>query len=318
MGRDPTDPESLLGHMRFCNRYWAMRGIGAQATSAIEGAVWDIIGKVKRQPVWQLLGDGELHPVLLYASDGGNPRSPKEIFEETQYYAGLGYRAYKMSCGGDPDENGGRLSRDRERVKAAREGLGVDKYLFVDVCVPQRSVNWEPGRAEAYMEALAPFHPRFMEEPAMTYELKRYCDLQALGLVPTAGGESFTSPEEFEPFLRAGALGVAQPDAAVVGGPASCVEVIKMGRTFGVPVVLHTWCAGVGIAQNIHAACSFDGVLAMEFPQYQHPLATEPLQSIWEFNDGYLTPPSEPGLGVKVSDELLRKYPYLPESDRDY
>jgi L-alanine-DL-glutamate epimerase-like enolase superfamily enzyme len=168
------------------------------------------------------------------------------------------------------------------------------------------------------MEVLAPFEPRFLEEPAMTYELERYRELQALRLIPTAGGESFTSPEEFELFLRSGALGVAQPDAAVVGGPASCVEVIELARSLGISVCLHTWCAGVGIAQNIHAACSVDGVLAMESPQYLHPLASEPIQSIWEFNDGYLTPPSEPGLGVKVSDELLVKYPFKPESDRDY
>ncbi len=318
LGMDPTGPDSTLTHMRFCNRYWAMRGIGAQATSAIEGALWDIASKVKNLPLWKLLGDGKSRPVLLYASDGGNPRTPEEIFEETQYYVGLGYRAYKMSCGGDPDENGDRLSFDRERVRAAREGLGDERFLFLDVCVPQRSKNWQRGQAEAYMKALAPFKPRFMEEPAMTYELERYRELQTLRLIPTAGGESFTSPEEFEPFLKSGALGVAQPDASVVGGPASCVEVCNMARVHGVSVCLHTWCAGVGIAQNIQAACSVDGLLAMEFPQYVNPLATEPLESIWKFEGGYLTPPNEPGLGVKISEDLLMKYKYRPDSERDY
>ncbi|MFZ0634043.1 MAG: mandelate racemase/muconate lactonizing enzyme family protein [Candidatus Acidiferrales bacterium] len=318
IGMDPSDPDPVLKHMRFCNRYWGMRGIGAQATSAIEGALWDIVGKIHNQPVWKLLGDGKQHPVMIYASDGGNPRTPQEIFEETRYYAGLGFRAYKMSCGGDPDENGDRVPIDRERVKAAREGLGDERFLFVDVCVPQRSENWERGHAERYMQALAPFKPRFMEEPAMTYELSRYRELQALSLIPTAGGESFTSSEEFEPFLATHALGVAQPDAAVVGGPKSCVEVINRARTLGIPVCLHCWCAGVGIAQNIQAACSVDGVLAMEFPQYKHPLATEPIKAIYTVEDGYLTPPIEPGLGVKITEDLLVKYPYVPESDRDY
>jgi L-alanine-DL-glutamate epimerase-like enolase superfamily enzyme len=61
-----------------------------------------------------------------------------------------------------------------------------------------------------------------------------------------------------------------------------------------------------------------DGLLAMEFPQYVNPLATEPLESIWNFNDGYLTPPHEPGLGVKISDDLLRTYEYTSDSERDY
>ena len=61
-------------------------------------------------------------------------------------------------------------------------------------------------------------------EPAMTYDLEGYRQLQQLRLAPTAGGESFTCPEEFDPFLQSGAYGVAQPDAAVVGGRAAVLK----------------------------------------------------------------------------------------------
>ncbi len=310
---------AVLREMRFWNRYWAMRGIGAQTTSAVEAALWDIVGQVKGQPLWQLLGDGKPHPVLLYASDGDNRLPSQEIFEEAQFYLSRGYRAYKMRCGGDPYETDpDRLDLDIERVAAAREGLGYDRLLFVDVSVPQRSQPWERGRAEAYMEALHRYDVRFIEEPAMTYDLGRYRELQRLSLIPIAGGESFCCPEEFEPFLDAGAYGIAQPDAAVVGGPASCVDVCNRARQLGIAVCLHTWCAGVGIAQNLHVACGIEGVLAMEGPQMIHGPATEPLENIWHFDDGYLAPPTQSGLGVGITGELLNKYPYQPGKELDY
>jgi len=61
----------------------------------------------------------------------------------------------------------------------------------------------------------------FSKNRPVTYDVKRYRELQALNLIPTAGGESLCCPEEFEPFFETGAFGVAQPDAAVVGGPES-------------------------------------------------------------------------------------------------
>jgi L-alanine-DL-glutamate epimerase-like enolase superfamily enzyme len=320
IGGDALEPIATLQHMRFWNRYWAMRGIGAQSTSAIEAALWDIVGQVKGQPVWQLLGDGQPRPVLLYASNGGNARSPQEIFDDASSWVAQGYRAYKMRCGEDPNDpiDPNRLRVDTERVEAAREALGPERLLFVDAGVPQHPVTWANGKAEAYLKAFHPYNVRFFEEPALTYDLQRYRELQSLNLIPIAGGESFTCPEEFEPFFEAGAYGVAQPDAAVVGGPASCVEVCKRAREFGISVCLHTWCAGVGIAQNFHAACSVDGVLAMEGPQMIHAPATVPLQNIWQFEDGYLQPPTAPGLGVVITDEFLSQYAYQPDSERYY
>jgi L-alanine-DL-glutamate epimerase-like enolase superfamily enzyme len=151
----------------------------------------------------------------------------------------------------------------------------------------------------------------------MTYDVARYRELHRRGVIPTAGGESFTCPEEFEPFFEAGAFGVVQPDAAVVGGPASCVDVLVRARTLGVPACLHSWSAGVGIAQNLHAACAVDGVIALEGSQVAHAPASEPLRPIWHFADGYLQQPSAPGLGVSITEELLAACRFESGNERD-
>lgn len=319
VGQNVLDYDGLLANMRFKNRYWAMRGLGAQATSAIEGAVLDLAAQALGQPLWKLLGAAKPEPIVLYASAGENVSCPEDILTEARFYASQGYRAYKLRCGGARyTDSSNRLALDIERVAAAREGLGSEGMLFVDVAVPQRPVAWERGRAEAYVEALRRFDVSFLEEPAMTYDVVRYRELQALHLIPTAGGESFCCPEEFEPFFEAGAYGVAQPDAAVVGGPQSCLRVCQRAQALGVPVSLHAWSAGVGLAQNLHAGWAANGILAMEWPQAVHPLASRPIEGLLEFRNGYAVPCEKPGLGVAIPEAMLSEYAYQSGCDRDF
>jgi D-galactarolactone cycloisomerase len=318
-GKDVSDPRVALAEMRFENRYWAMRGVGGQCTSAVEAALWDIASQARQLPLWRLLGGQHPQPILAYASAGLVSLSPAEIQQEVHYFVEQGFRAYKICVCGSQTDVSDRLVIDIERVAAAREALGPDRLLFVDMGIPQKPLNWTFERAEAYLRGMAPYNIRFLEEPAMTYDVSMYQRLQRIGLVPIAGGESFCCPEEFEPFFAAGALAVVQPDAAVVGGPASCVEVIRRARECGVSVALHTWCAGVGIAQNLHAACSVtNGVLVMECPTAIHPVANEPIREIWHLDDGYIRPPSLPGLGVSITPQLLRDNLYRPDSERNY
>ncbi len=318
VGRDPRKPDTVLSEMRFRNRYWAMRGIGAQCTSAIEAALWDIAGKVAGQPLWRLLGDGAPRPVLLYASAGESHLSPDEVFNEVRECTALGFHAYKIRCGGRRDACEPDLETDRRRVEAARAALGESGKLFVDIAVPQKTSQWDIARVEAFSRALSDLDVGFLEEPAMTYDVIGYRRIRELGLIPPAGGESFSCPEEFTPFLEAGAYGVAQPDAAVCGGPASCTKVIQQAARRSVPVAIHAWSAGVGLAQNIHAACSCEGVTVMEWPMSHHPLAELPLRNMWDFRDGMLHPPEAPGLGVSIDDQLLSAYPLQQDEERDF
>jgi L-alanine-DL-glutamate epimerase-like enolase superfamily enzyme len=316
----PTDdPVETMRRVRFQNRYWAMRGIGAGAISAIESAVYDLHAQSLGQPLWKVIGDGTARPVMAYASAGDNSFSPDEIFAQVRRLRELGFRAYKIRAGGNlRDGSADRLALDVQRVAAAREALGQEGRLFVDVGVPQRPVTWSLQRAEEYIRALEPYDIGFFEEPAMTYDIDGYAALQKLALIPIAGGESFTDPEEFLPFFRASALGVAQPDAAVVGGPVSCAGVCREAAACGIPVCLHAWSAGVGIAQNLHAAWAATNALAIEWPVSEHAPQTEPLRPLVQLEDGYLHPSTAPGLGVAVSAELLRRYPYESNRERDF
>ena len=313
------DPHETIRVVRFQNRYWAMRGIGAAASSAIESALFDLHAQAQGKPLWQSLGIGQGRKVLAYASAGDMSFSPEGIFQQARRLRAQGFRAYKLRAGGragDPPAD--RLALDVDRVAAAREAMGADASIFVDVGVPQRPQPWPSAKAEAYLRALQPYNIGFLEEPAMTYDIAGYAALQRLGLAPVAGGESLADPEEFKPFFEAGAYGVAQPDAAVVGGPVSCMAVCRMAAQFDVPVCLHAWSAGVGIAQNLHAAWAADNAIAIEFPVSEHAPQSEPLTPLLQFEDGYLLPSPRPGLGVEITEQLLARYRYQTGNERDF
>jgi L-alanine-DL-glutamate epimerase-like enolase superfamily enzyme len=86
----------------------------------------------------------------------------------------------------------------------------------------------------------------------------------------------------------------------------------------GVPVCLHAWSAGVGIAQNLHVAWAAPNAMAIEWPISHHPTQTQPLSKLVQFRSGYLLPADAPGLGVEVSDGLIAGYPCQDHRDRDF
>ena len=96
------------------------------------------------------------------------------------------------------------------------------------------------------------------------------------------------------------------------------MSVCRSAAASGVPVCLHAWSAGVGIAQNLHAAWAAKNAIAIEVPVSEHAPQTEPLAPLLRFQDGYLLPSSRPGLGVDVTEELLARYAYQPGHERDF
>jgi D-galactarolactone cycloisomerase len=176
---ETDDPFETMRTVRFRNLYWAMRGIGAVASSAIEAAVFDVYAQAQGKPLWQLLNNGKGQKVLAYASAGDNSFSPEGIFKQARRLREAGYRAYKIRAGGKPtDSPAERLVVDTERIAAGREAMGPEAKIFVDVGVPQRTDAWPRERAEAYLRALEPYRVGFLEEPAKTYDLARYVALQ--------------------------------------------------------------------------------------------------------------------------------------------
>ena len=172
---------------------------------------------------------------------------------------------------------------------------------------------WNAGTASQVLESLERFNLVFFEEPLHYNDIDGYSQLCRETTVPVAGGECLTTLQEFAQYAKADALDVAQPDASYIG-MVPFVETAQLFAARNRRVATHAWSSGAGVMENIHAAFASPNVAILEIPPLAGPLHTEIYGDGYRFEDGYILPPQAPGLGVRLTDEVKARFPFVPNS----
>jgi len=120
----------------------------------------------------------------------------------------------------------------------------------------------------------------------------------------------FNEVSQFQSYIEAGALGVAQPDASVLAGPHSCLAVGRQAEQQGIRVAMHSFAGPVAQMQNVHAALAIPECDWVEFATLYHPIMQDVLEPIWKFKDGRFEAPSTPGMGICITPTLQKRYAY--------
>jgi L-alanine-DL-glutamate epimerase-like enolase superfamily enzyme len=302
IGEDPTDVARLYQKMYSKTLFWARVGAGLSTIGAIETALWDILGKVRQEPVWKLLG-GAIHARLpLYAS-GGLEKPLEETVEEMKAYKRDGLRAVKIRIGMG-------FERDLKKVATVRETLGDDIHLMVDAVQGHNPEPYTSAEAIRIGKAMEPFNLRWFEEPCAATDYEGYARVRNAVDIPISGGESSTSIFEFRSFFNAAALDIAQPDTAHSGGIQECRKIATLAQNYGVEVAFHSWASSVVIAPNYHLAFTTPNTAILEYPTWGYPLRDELFTQPLDIREGYLYPPQAPGLGVELTKEVREKYAF--------
>lgn len=319
------DPRRLTARMRTCFAYWGRVGLGAAVLAGIEGALWDLAGRLRGVPVHRLLATQAPDSLPTYATGGPSPWPPERLVEKVGFYLGLGFRAVKVSTGyldADTREEvaavGAAQAVDLEVAKATllRDTFGPAFGLLLDGHMGHREgpARWDADTALAVLRALAPFGVPFLEEPLPYDDLEGYAAVTAESPVPVAGGEQLSTVGEFETFAARGAFSVAQPDAAWLGID-GFVQVARKFAGQGRHVAPHAWSAGVGVMQNVHAAFACANTMVVELPPAAGPLHTELWGDSLQLRDGRVLRPDGPGLGVRLTDETKARFPFRPGAE---
>jgi L-alanine-DL-glutamate epimerase-like enolase superfamily enzyme len=303
VGTESLEVAARYRDMCDVTAYWSVTGAARHVVGAVETALWDANGTHLGQPVHELLGGARTRSIPLYGS-GGDSGTRAGTESELVAAAGMGIRTVKIRA------------RHAEVDKvvattelASRSGIAV----AVDMC---QNLAVRGGTADEALEFLARVvagtgrPPAFLEEPLGLDRLEEYPRLRAAAGAPIAGGEIVTTPGELVARVRAGYYDLVQPDATVIGGIGATSEVFAAApdRT-----VVHCWGSGVGMAANYHAAFAGGGTLA-EWPLPAYPLRTELLAEPFRVVDGQLLAPTAPGLGIRLTDEVERRYPFRPDA----
>ncbi|WP_373505539.1 mandelate racemase/muconate lactonizing enzyme family protein [Aestuariivirga sp.] len=275
----------------------------AHTFSGIEMALWDVLGKKRNAPVYELLGYTAAYPKLPYASQLFGD-TPTETLAGCRKARERGFRAVK--CGWGPFGRGS-LNDDREHLQAAREGIGADGTLLVDAGQIFREDVEAAARRIPLLEEV---NTVWFEEPFLGGAYGAYAALSARsGNVKLAGGEASHNFHMAQQLIDYGKVGYVQIDCGRIGGIGPAKRAADYAVERGVTYVNHTFTSHLALCASLQPFAGLKDHVICEFP-------FAPKSVAWDMSETHLMPdangevkiPAAPGLGVTMSAAGMRKY----------
>jgi L-rhamnonate dehydratase len=303
IGGDPWDVEFLWQHMYRKTMAFGRKGIGMVAISAVDIALWDLLGKAAKQPVFRLLGGRTKPRIPVYASRlYSTPLD--ELAAEARRYKEQGYKAMKLRFGWGPADGAAGMQRNLDLVRTVREAVGNEIDVMADAYM-----GWTLDYARRMLPLLEPFHLRWLEEPVIPDDMYGYAELKSYGRVPIAGGEHEFTLAGFRDLLEARALDYIQFDTNRVGGITQARKIAALAEAHAVPVVPHA-----GQMHNYHVVmASLNSPIAEHFPLVDVEVGNELFWYIFDgeprARDGFVDlSDSVPGLGLTINEDALGQF----------
>jgi galactonate dehydratase len=286
--------------------------------SALEMACWDIVGKAAGQPVYNLLG-GRVHEKLrtytyIYARPGDATdvyRDPDLAAQRAAEYLGQGFTALKFDPAGPYSAFDGRqlsleeIDRSVRFCKQLRAAVGMKADLLFGTHGQMTAAG-----AIRLAKKLEPYDPLWFEEPVPPDAPQEMAKVARATSIPIAAGERLATKYDFGRLLRAGGAAILQMNLGRVGGLLEAKKIAGMAEVDHVQIAPHLYCGPVVGAANIQLAACSPNFLILEsierWDGFQAQILRKPVR--WE--EGYVIPPIEPGLGIELNEEVIEKFPY--------
>ncbi|MCO6457779.1 MAG: mandelate racemase/muconate lactonizing enzyme family protein [Pirellulaceae bacterium] len=285
IGRDAAAIEALYSQ-------WGLDGGYVQ--SGVEMAMWDLLGKACRMPLYQLWG-GLLRPRVELAACMGI-RPPDEAGQIARQYVEQGFSTMKTKAGRDPEE-------DLAMVRGIRDAVGDQLHLRIDP-----NTGYSPDVCRQLARDLERYNLQYFEQPMPADLLEESARIRRETSTPLALNESVTTLAVVRRILELEAAAVLLPDTYQCGGLKACKLVADLAASAGVPCVMH--CAhdlGLKTAAMLHLAASTANFsLANDCTYYG--LVDDVIREPLRIERGSLAPPDAPGLGVEVDLEKVRRF----------
>ncbi len=295
----PDDIEAIAARVRYDSMDLLQ---AAHTFSGVEMALWDLLGRARGEPVWRLLGYRESTAKTPYASVLFGD-TPAETLERARRARANNFRAAKFGWGpfGRTD-----AAADRDQLEAAREGLGPDGVLLVDV--GQIFVE-DVARAAERLPALEAAGATWLEEPFAGSAFEAYAELAAQSKTPLAGGEAAHNVAMARHLMDFGKIGFVQIDTGRIGGIGPAKEVADLAVARGVTFVNHTFTSHLALSASLQPFAGLAEHEICEYPAEPKPVATAFVANpLARAADGTLKAPDAPGLGVDIDLGAARDY----------
>ena len=286
--------------------------------SGIEMACWDIVGKELNKPVYELLG-GQVHERLrsytyLYPGEGEGDdfyHDADRSAERATEYVAKGFTALKFDPAGAYTVYDGHqpsledIARSVEFVKKLREAVGTKADLLFGT-----HGQFTTSGAIRLARQLEPYDPLWFEEPTPPENPAEMARVARQTSIPIATGERLTTKYEFARVLENQAASILQMALGRVGGILEAKKIAGMAETYYAQIAPHLYCGPIEGAANIQISTCTPNFLILESIQTWGGFHSEILKKPIQWEEGYVIPPSDPGLGVELDEEVALAHPY--------
>ena len=322
IGRDPMQRGALWQEMYRSQYFEGGRTLTA-AISAIDIALYDIVGKKLGVPVYELLGGRQRDWVPTFASGGGS--TPEEMIDVAQRMMAEGFDCFRLGRGYKPESEGIFEPRDSIALTAeglikTREAIGRRPVIGIDY-----HHRLSVAEAASFCQMMPPHTLDFLEEPIRDETPEAYEVLRTLTNIPFAIGEEFASKWQFLPYIERGLSNYIRIDICNVGGITEAMKVVGWAEAHYIDLMPHNPLGPICVAATSHmamASANFSWLEIRESAGEQNGFYSKevfPVQP--EIVPGRVTVLDQPGLGVEVDEASLtepaRHYemPHLKRND---
>jgi D-galactarolactone cycloisomerase len=296
LGRDPRDIEDLWDSMyKVLRARGRTKGFTIEALSAVDIALWDILGKSLDVPAYRLLG-GSCNPTLrAYATEVMLGKPDSERLRDAEAYVEAGFGAFKVAVGIN-------VGDDVAFIKQLRERFGYAVDIAVDA-----NCGLTYNSALRFARSLERFEVMWMEEPIPPEFIDQYAELRRATSTPIAAGESEFTVFGFKDWVSRNALDIVQPDVGRAGGISQLKKISDMSGAHGLEFAPHCGHgSAVTYSATAHVAKSSKNFKIFEMEQLHNPLREHLVLRPMKTEGGRINVPDEPGLGIEL-DETFAK-----------
>jgi L-alanine-DL-glutamate epimerase-like enolase superfamily enzyme len=295
LNEDPFNIELIMRRLYGFAGWHFTRHIANWAFGGVEMALWDIVGKSSKRPLYQLFG-GCLRRkipffIFLFRDD------LKTMAGEARRYVGEGFKTIYLKVGLDEGE-------ELKQIKEIRDAVGYEVALRLDA-----NEAWSPGAAIRFIKKMERFEPEFIEQPVSASDLEGMVRVRKAVGVPILADQGSRTLSEAMNVVRRGAADALSTSPLDSEGIAGCRKVAAVAEAAGLPVIMHSNVeTGLATASFLHIIASTPNFLYANQTELPH-LSDNILKDYdLKFSDGCLEVPDRPGLGVDLDWDKVRKY----------
>lgn len=311
IGKDPRRVEDINQEL-YRSQYYEGGTIIAAATSAIDIALWDILGKYLNVPVWQLLGGATRRHVTCFID--GPAGSGRSFADQAEDLVGKGWKTIRfLPETGDPEFKQHRDSIfepwesiywTADQIKQVRQRVGPDIQLAIDY---HHRLN--VAEAAAFCQRIQDVNLLFLEEPIRSESPDAYAALRKMTPMPFAIGEEFSGIYVFAPFIEQGLANYVRLDVCNVGGFTAARKVAAMAEAHYLDIVPHTPQGSICLAASVHLCAAIHNFAILEYNYLMPHLPVDLFPKQLDLQGDRFPLPQDPGLGIDFNEEAISEYP---------